>query len=234
MQAPSQVVADILPGRSRVRRDLARKVSLAHAGHVVDPGRLIRRRTFIGVAAAGLAGTAAGLSGCDGPGSAPPRSRGRLDDVKHVVVLMQENRSFDHYFGTMRGVRGLSDRAALRLANGRDIFHQPDPQRPDGGYLLPFHVDTGRVDGQDLGDLDHSWDGTHLAWNGGHNDGWVAAKTALTMSYFTRADVPFHRALAEAFTVCDNYFCSVQGPTTPNRCTCGRGRSIRTASPVAR
>ncbi len=184
---------------------------------MVDPGRLVRRRTFIGGAAAGLAGTAAGLSGCEGPGSAPPRSRGRLDDVKHVVVLMQENRSFDHYFGTMRGVRGLSDRAALRFANGRDVFHQPDPQRPDGGYLLPFHVDTGRVDGQDLGDLDHSWDGTHLAWNGGHNDGWIPAKTALTMSFFTRADVPFHRALAEAFTVCDNYFCSVQGPTTPNR-----------------
>jgi phospholipase C len=184
---------------------------------VVDPGRLIRRRTFLGGAAAGLAGTAAGLAGCDGPDSAPPRLRGRLDDVQHVVVLMQENRSFDHYFGTMRGVRGLADRAALRLPNGRDVFHQPDPRRPDGGFLLPFHVDTGRVHGQDLGDLDHSWDGTHLAWNGGHNDGWVASKTELTMSYFTRADVPFHRALAEAFTVCDNYFCSVQGPTTPNR-----------------
>jgi phospholipase C len=186
-------------------------------GHMVDSGRLIRRRTFIGGAAAGLAGTAAGLSGCDGPVEAPARAPGRLDDVEHVVILMQENRSFDHYFGTMRGVRGLTDRAALRLPNGRDVFYQPDPLRPDGGYLLPFHVDTGRVDGQDLGDLDHSWDGTHLAWNGGRNDGWVATKTELTMSYFTRADVPFHRALAEAFTVCDNYFCSVQGPTTPNR-----------------
>jgi phospholipase C len=90
------------------------------------------------------------------------RRRGRLDDVQHVVILMQENRSFDHYFGTMRGVRGLGDRAALQLPSGHDVFHQPDPARSDGGYLLPFHVDTAKVDGQDLGDLDHSWDGTHL------------------------------------------------------------------------
>ncbi|MCW2546615.1 MAG: phospholipase, partial [Mycobacterium sp.] len=128
-----------------------------------------------------------------------------------------ENRSFDHYYGTMRGVRGFSDHAAVRMTSGRSVFAQLDPTRTDGGYLLPFHVDTTKVDGQDLGDLDHSWDGTHLAWDGGEYDRWVAAKTELTMSYFTHQDVPFHRALADAFTVCDNYFCSVQGPTTPNR-----------------
>jgi phospholipase C len=148
---------------------------------------------------------------------AEPRRAGRLDDVEHVVILMQENRSFDHYYGTMRGVRGFNDQAAARLPGGGSVFAQPDPTRTDGGTLLPFHVDTAKVDGQDLSDLDHSWDGTHLAWDGGAYDRWIAAKTELTMGYFTKADLPFHRALAEAFTVCDNYFCSVQGPTTPNR-----------------
>jgi phospholipase C len=184
---------------------------------MVDPRRLIRRRTFMTGAAAGLAAAAMGVPGEVAEALTPPRRGGRLDDVQHVVILMQENRSFDHYYGSMRGVRGLSDRAALRLATGRDVFHQPAALRTDGGYLLPFHVDTAKVAGQDLGYLDHSWDGTHLAWAGGSHDCWVETKTELTMSYFTRADLPFHRALAGAFTTCDHYFCSVQGPTTPNR-----------------
>jgi phospholipase C len=125
--------------------------------------------------------------------------------------------AFDHYYGTMRGVRGYGDRAALRLGTGLDVFHQPAPARTDGGYLLPFHVDTRKVDGQDLGDLDHSWAGTHTAYDGGAYDQWVAAKTQMTMGYFTETDIPFHRALADAFTVSDAYHCSIQGPTTPNR-----------------
>jgi phospholipase C len=141
-----------------------------------------------------------------------PRRRASLDDVQHVVILMQENRSFDHCYGTMRGVRGFADRTALR-----DVFRQPDLLRLDGGYLLPFHVDTSTVDGQDLGDLPHDWDTTHLAWHGGRYNQWVLGKSEMTMSYFTEGDVSFHRALASAFTICDHYFCSIQGPTTPNR-----------------
>ena len=148
---------------------------------------------------------------------AQPRRRGSLDDVEHVVILMQENRSFDHYYGTMRGVRGYGDRAALRLRGGNSVFHQPDANRTDGGYLLPFHVDTSKVDGQDLIDLDHSWGPTHAAWDGGEWDAWVPNKTEMTMGFFTESDIPFQRALADAFTVCDHYFCSIQGPTTPNR-----------------
>ena len=67
---------------------------------------------------------------------------GSLSDIEHFVFLMQENRSFDHYYGTMRGVRGFGDRAALTLGSGQDVFHQPDSARSDGGYLLPFHVAT--------------------------------------------------------------------------------------------
>jgi phospholipase C len=179
----------------------------------------LRRRTVLGgaVAAAGIAGLSGALPAGMAEALAEPARRGSLDDVKHVVVLMQENRSFDHYYGTMAGTRGFGDKAAVRLPTGKDVFSQPDLLRVDGGSLLPFHVDTKLVDGQDLGDLDHGWNGTHQAWNKGAYDNWIPSKSAMAMSYFTRDDVPFHRALAGAFTVCDNYFCSIQGPTTPNR-----------------
>ena len=177
------------------------------------------RRKFLGGVGAGAA--AAGLLAALPSGAAEAvvatSGRGSLDDVEHVVILMQENRSFDHYYGTMRGVRGFSDPTRLTLNTGRDVLYQPDPQRTDGGYLLPFHVDTRKVDGQDLGDLAHDWDTTHLAWDGGHYDAWTTAKTEMTMGYFTGTDIPFQRALAAAFTVCDAYHCSIQGPTTPNR-----------------
>ena len=90
-----------------------------------------------------------------------------MADIEHVVILMQENRSVDHYYGTMRGVRGFGDRTALTLGNGQSVFHQPDPARPDGGYLLPYHVDTYKVDGQDLTGNDHSWGGVHEQWANG-------------------------------------------------------------------
>jgi len=179
----------------------------------------LSRRRFLGTAAGTAA--AAGALPLLAPGMADalaePVGRGSLDEIEHVVILMQENRSFDHYYGTMSGVRGYGDRAALRLPSGLDVFHQPDAARTDGGYLLPFHVDTRKVDGQDLGDLDHSWAGTHYAYHGGEYDQWIAAKSAMTMGHFTETDIPFHRALADAFTIGDNYFCSIQGPTTPNR-----------------
>lgn len=78
--------------------------------------------------------------------SAAPRAVS-LKQIKHVVMLMQENRSFDHYFGTMAGVRGFSDPHALKLAHGKSVFHQPDPGRP-GGFMLPFHLDTQKTSGR--------------------------------------------------------------------------------------
>src|SRR5882757_4721162 len=178
-----------------------------------------KRRRFIGgVAGAAAAGSVlSGLPVGMAEALSEPRRKGSLDEVEHVVVLMQENRSFDHYLGTMRGVRGFGDRAALKLTSGLDTFHQPDPLRTDGGFLEPFHIDTAKVDGQDLGDLDHSWIPTHKMWHNGLWDGWVANKSEMTMGFFTDQDIPFQRALADAFTTCDQYFCSIQGPTTPNR-----------------
>ncbi len=186
---------------------------------MVESGSGFNRRRFIGgvAGAAAAGGVLSGLPSGMAEALTQPRRRGRLDDVEHVVILMQENRSFDHYYGSMRGVRGFGDRTAVTLPSGRSVFHQPDATRTDGGYLLPFHVDTSTVDGQDLGDLDHSWQPTHNAWDEGAYDAWIPNKSELTMGYFTEADIPFQRALASAFTICDHYFCSVQGPTTPNR-----------------
>ncbi len=147
--------------------------------------------------------------------SDPPA--GTLADVEHIVILMQENRSFDHYFGTMPGVRGFADPAAIRLPDGRPVFYQPRPAHEGPGYLTPFHYDTRTTSAQATPGTDHSWPTQHQAWNNGAMDQWVAAKGPYTMGYFTQADIPFHRALAQAFTICDNYHCSVLGPTNPNR-----------------
>lgn len=135
--------------------------------------------------------------------------------IRHVVILMQENRSFDHYFGTLRGVRGFDDPNALRLRNGNSVFSQPGLQG-QAANVTPFHL-NGKADAPCVANLDHSWNGTHAAWNGGEYDAWVRAKGAATMGYLTRVDLPFHYALADGFTICDNYFCSVMGPTNPNR-----------------
>ncbi|HET9785399.1 MAG TPA: phospholipase C, phosphocholine-specific [Terriglobales bacterium] len=145
----------------------------------------------------------------------PARHRtGTIQDVEHVVILMQENRSFDHYFGALRGVRGFGDPQAVRLANGDSVWRQP---RPEGGYVLPFHPGAPNLGLRFLEDLKHDWSSTQQAWNAGRHDGWVREKSPTTMAHLVRADIPFHYALADAFTICDAYHCSLLGPTDPNR-----------------
>ncbi|RST06064.1 phospholipase C, phosphocholine-specific [Streptomyces sp. WAC05374] len=148
--------------------------------------------------------------------AAPPS--GGLRAVRHVVILMQENRSFDHYFGTLRGVRGFGDRNAVELPSGRPVFEQPGPL---GRTVLPFPVrgaaEAQKKDLQYIGDLDHSWGGGARAWRDGWMDGWVSAKTAATMAYYDRRDIPLHYELADTFTVCDAYHSSIHTSTSPNR-----------------
>ncbi|GAB2852537.1 alkaline phosphatase family protein [Actinoallomurus bryophytorum] len=155
--------------------------------------------------------------------AAPPPKNGRLRDIEHVVLLMQENRSFDHYFGTLSGVRGFGDPRAMRLPNGRPVFQQPDPSSPDG-YLLPYRLNSRTSAAQAIPSMSHEWVVQHQAWNNGAMDNWLpahraadGAKGPYTMGYFTREDIPFQYALADAFTICDAYHCSVLGPTHPNR-----------------
>src|SRR5580698_7866187 len=174
----------------------------------------LTRRQLLG--AAGRLATVAAASGM-----MPPNVRrmlaqsangiGSLRDVKHVVLLMQENRSFDHYFGTMPGVRGFDDPAALQLDHGRSVFYQPDEQNRDK-YLLPFHLDTRTSSAQKIPSTSHAWEVQHEAWNRGKMDQWLAAHRKADgpygpycMGYYTREDIPFQFALAEAFTLCDGY-----------------------------
>ena len=196
-----------------------------------DPARRFSRRALLqGGLAIGAAGAAAGLSSPAGAsieralsmeaGSKHPTLR----DIRHVVILMQENRSFDHYYGTLSGVRGFSDPHPARLPNGRPVFYQPDPSNPDG-FLLPYRLDTLTTAAAAVPSLSHDWGPQHSALDGGKMDNWVPAHIAAdgaangpyTMGYYTRQDIPFQYALADAFTIFDNYFCSVIGPTGPNR-----------------
>ncbi len=139
---------------------------------------------------------------------------GTIQDVQHVVILMQENRSFDHYLGALRGVRGFDDPRTIPLPGGRSVWQQPD--EPGGKrFTMPFRLDTDTTAAQCLADIDHSWKGSHALWK--HHDAWIKVKGPFCMGHFTRADLPFYYALADAFTVCDAYHCSIFGPTNPNR-----------------
>ncbi|MEO6911344.1 MAG: phospholipase C, phosphocholine-specific [Edaphobacter sp.] len=156
------------------------------------------------------------------------RATGTIKDVGHVVILMQENRSFDHYFGALRGVRGFNDPRPARLANGKPVWYQPVASvkthsfkdrglHPEAEYVLPFYINPKRTTEFQAG-TDHGWSSGHQAWNNGHYDQWVTQKQdVLTMGHLQREDVSFHYALADAFTVCDAYHCSVFANTVMNR-----------------
>ncbi|MGH7188720.1 MAG: phosphocholine-specific phospholipase C, partial [Acetobacteraceae bacterium] len=144
------------------------------------------------------------------------RRSGSIEDVEHIIVFMQENRSFDHYFGHLSGVRGYNDRHPVLRADGRPVWNQPRGNDADA-IVLPFHLATRLTSAECVPDLNHSWYPTQRALAAGRNDRWPANKTDLTMGYYLREDIPFHYALADAFTICDNYFCSTPTETHPNR-----------------
>jgi phospholipase C len=110
---------------------------------------------------------------------------GTINDIEHIVILMQENRSFDHYFGTMRGVRGFADPRAVKLPSGKSVWHQPH----DAGELLPFRPDVTDLGMTFLPDPPHGWNDTHAAWNAGKYDQWVPNKGVTTKTYHTRKDL---------------------------------------------
>ncbi|MBI1360194.1 MAG: phospholipase C, phosphocholine-specific [Alphaproteobacteria bacterium] len=181
----------------------------------------LNRRTFLGASAAALA--------------LPPAlaravtidahvRTGTIKDVEHVVILMQENRSFDHYFGTMNGVRGFGDRFPVPVADsagrtGANVWTQANATDKGGPALVaPFALNTAksfelmRVEG-----TPHNWADAQGAWDNGRMGHWAAAKGAHAMGHYEKADIPFQYALADAFTLCDAYHCSFQGGTNTNR-----------------
>jgi phospholipase C len=144
-------------------------------------------------------------------------------DAEHIVLLMQENRSFDHAFGTLRGVRGFNDPRAVTIPGNLPVWFQPDNE---GKRYPPFRLDMKDTQATWMGGVPHSWTDQIDARNDGKYDGWIEAKRPgnkdykhlpLTMGYYTREDIPFYYAFADAFTVCDQHFCASLTGTTTNR-----------------
>jgi phospholipase C len=173
----------------------------------------INRRRFLQLAGGSVAATMLSDSIARAASIPANRATRSLKDMEHIVVLMQENRSFDHYFGVLRGVRGFGDPHPVTLPTGRPVWYQAD----GSAVTPPFRPDVGNLALVFIEDLDHSWDGTHQMFNGGDWDQWIPAKTTTSMAHMQRSDLPFHYALADAFTVCDAYHCGMLGPTDPNR-----------------
>lgn len=138
---------------------------------------------------------------------------GTIQDVQHVVILMQENRSFDHYFGALKGVRGFGDRFPIPLQSGKPVWFQSDGTRE----IPPYHLNSATNNALLVPDTPHSFSDMQAAWNQGKMGFWPKYKTQYSMGYYKRADIPFQYALAEAFTICDAYHCSVTTGTDPNR-----------------
>ena len=188
------------------------------------------RREFLSASlAAGAAGAVAGCASDDAADESDPAGTtteptdttvarakpATINDIDHIVILIQENRSFDHYFGTRKGVRGFDDPDVARRPDGRPIWYQDSDHHPEG-FVLPYRLDTTTTSGAYGPDPGHAWVLQHAYWNGGKCDSFARLEVA-NMGYFTAEDIPYPHALADAFMLCDHSFCSVIGPTTPNR-----------------
>lgn len=146
---------------------------------------------------------------------AGPVARGSLGSVGHVVIFSQENRSFDHYFGTLKGVLGFDDPHPVTLqTTGRPVFFQP---RAEGSPMGPWHPDPAATAIQCTPDVLHDWKAQQGTYNRGRMDQWVRLNGPLSMSHYRRSDLPWHFALADAFTVCDQFYSSIRSATSPNR-----------------
>ncbi|HZC27964.1 MAG TPA: alkaline phosphatase family protein, partial [Actinopolymorphaceae bacterium] len=197
----------------------------------------LSRRGLMGAAAA-VTGAAAvnaalpGVSAAATPASGAAtssRRHGDIRDVEHVVVIMQENRSFDHYFGSLKGVRGFGDRSTILLPGDKSVWEQPVTPTAGAATQFPWRLSGARtwsgstppspeLGAANYGGTSHGWDDQHAAWYGGLMNGWFAAKGGpTTLGYLDRHDLPFHYALADAYTVGDAYHCSVLSATGPNR-----------------
>lgn len=142
---------------------------------------------------------------------------GSLEDVEHIVVHMQENRAFDHYFGMFNGVRGFGDPRPLRIAGGRTVWAQPSPQHPDG-FVLPYHGDSKTTRSFKVNGADQSHQENIRIFNRGRYDRWGhVPEMHNRMLHYGPTDLPFYYALADAFTICDAYHCSTMTQTYPNR-----------------
>lgn len=152
-----------------------------------------------------------------------PEAGSTFLDAEHVVLLMQENRSFDHTFGTLQGVRGYNDPRAITIPGKKPVWFQSNN---NGDTYAPFRLDIKNTNATWMESLPHSWTDQVDARNHGRFDKWLDNKYShvdkykampLTLGFYTREDIPFYYSMADAFTVCDQNFCSSLTGTTPNR-----------------
>lgn len=175
---------------------------------------LLDRRSFLRLSGASIAAASLPLSIRRALAIPAASETGTIADVQHVVILMQENRSFDQYFGSFPGVRGFGDRFTIPLPQGRSVWEQHGGA---GETILPYHLDSTVGNAQRVSGTPHGWDDAHAAWDKGRMSRWPVFKEPQSMGYYTAQELPFQYALADAFTVCDAYHCAIASSTNPNR-----------------
>ncbi len=180
------------------------------------------RRNFLKMAGTSAAATAALAAFPDSIRRAlaipANNATGSIRDVEHVVILMQENRSFDHYFGTLNGVRGFGDRFPIPLAGSRDVWQQTYTDGKGASrVVLPYYLDSNIGNAQRVSGTPHSYPDAQSAWDLGRMSQWPTYKQPQSMGYYSSAELDFQFALANAFTLCDAYHCSFHGGTNTNR-----------------
>jgi phospholipase C len=152
----------------------------------------------------------AGAAAALGPACATQPTRD-WQPIEHIVVLMMENRSFDHVLGSLTLLEGRDDVDGLLASHAN-----PGPSGP-----IPVHPATSWC----VGDPPHSWTSSRVQFAGGTNQGFVQAyvdrhgadDAAIPMGFYTRRELPISYALADAYTICDQWFCSLLTSTWPNR-----------------
>ncbi len=185
----------------------------------------IKRRQFLKMTASSVGGLTAlsMLPPAVRQALATPAARvtGTVADVQHVVIFMQENRSFDHYYGSRPGVRGFNDPVPPPLPSAtltaKNVWYQPYSGN-SAGYMLPFHLDTSKTSATCVSASSMGFTVDSQMVDGGKFNAWNTARSAgCGMGFYNRSDLPFYYALADHFTLCDQYFCSTLTNTNPNR-----------------
>jgi phospholipase C len=166
-----------------------------------------------GCSSGGSSKSKAGLIPSATSTSAPRATVQDLKKLEHLVVLMQENRSYDSYFGPLH-TSGQPE------ASEEPMTGNPDPTNPTGPPIVPFH----NPNTCETADLAHGWTAVHKQEHGGRMDGFTATNVDSTdrsgkraMAYYTETELPYYYALAKTFGIGDRYFASVLGATYPNR-----------------
>jgi phospholipase C len=162
----------------------------------------LTRRSFLKLAAGGGAACLGTNPWRNVLSAAVPKSELPRPPIDHVIISCQENRSFDHYFGFAPQVQA----AGFGPPPG---YSQPDG---NGGSVFPFEFTSLTT-----ADIGHSWSAVHNEYDSGAMDGFFTTDGINAMGYYTAAELPFYYSLLDQFTLCGNYFCSLLGPTWPNR-----------------